>query len=72
MTKLLVKIANGFRGSRAKKTNKILLALFLELRPNSYAVPVPCCRAEPNPIFCIQAKNNRMYLVRHGSSSATA
>ena len=35
--------------------------------------PLPCCcRAEPNPIYCIQAKNDRMYLVRHGSSSATA
>ena len=30
------------------------------------------CRAEPNPIYCIQVKNNRMYVVRHGSGSATA
>ena len=37
-----------------------------------YVVPLPCyCRAEPNLIDCIQAKNNRVYLVRHGSSSGT-
>ena len=30
------------------------------------------CHAEPNSIYCIQEKNNRMYLVQQGSGLATA
>ena len=30
------------------------------------------CRAEPNSIYCIQEKNNRMYLIQQDSGLATA
>ena len=61
----------------ANKIQSVVWSLQLvdksQIRPNSYVVPQPCyCRAQPILVYCIYAKNNGMYLVRHGSGSATA
>ena len=46
-----------------------VLCKYLLFRPNSYAVPLPC-KTKSNLLY--SGENNRMYLVRHGSDSATA
>ena len=61
---IFITLRSCMQGNQLHILNKI----WASPRPSSFLVPLPCyCRAELNPIFCIQAKNYRMYLVRYGS-----